>query len=548
MNRFTSILIIVSLLLMVGSAAFTPYSSQAQTGTKEPSAFNLNLPSSAVVGSTAERQAAYDSLTPEEQQQAQADFRAAVEPSVNQAQIDYENSTSTSTTSVTLVQEPTAGQTVEHDSAPYTPIETPSEPTLVYSYPDSTPPSQGPFLGPCESCTTDPNAPANQLPRVSVMASPAKGPAPLAVRFTATATDPDGKIVAYKWAFGDNYTSLAASPSHTYQNPGTYNAKVTVTDNSGGSASATVTITVTPPPVVTDADGDGLKDLFEDQVADAFTPFYFISSGEKAGTGFATFQNSVPQTVAQVFDPYVPPSPISYFRVKPLGIRMGASGIQYGYLQVDYLTLWNRDDGLGISVDCVFAMDSLGALIGFNGDQIVASLGAHALDNERSAVLLAAPIVNGTYNTNLSDYRAYDFFTASHEGTISDKSRYVAPSQPVSPGSHVMLALARSKHGTYTFNPNGLPLTPGYIIAATYATIDELYYYGYIGYTKYLIYLNIADRAFFSCFVERFQSRGGRYAEERINVGEVTRPLNNSTFIQDTQLSSKLNKLLWRLR
>jgi PKD repeat protein len=45
------------------------------------------------------------------------------------------------------------------------------------------------------------------------------------------------------WEFGDNTTVTAASPSHTYSNPGTYTVKLTVT-GPGGSDSKSATIDV----------------------------------------------------------------------------------------------------------------------------------------------------------------------------------------------------------------------------------------------------------------------------------------------------------------
>jgi hypothetical protein len=77
-------------------------------------------------------------------------------------------------------------------------------------------------------------------------------------------------------------------------------------------------------------------------VADVFTPVYHVSAGENAGTGFATFFDAVPQNVAQVFGS-VPP--INYFRVQPLGFGTDSAGAPVGVLRIDYLTLWNRDDG-----------------------------------------------------------------------------------------------------------------------------------------------------------------------------------------------------------
>jgi hypothetical protein len=68
----------------------------------------------------------------------------------------------------------------------------------------------------------------------SFTADPSSGPAPLAVAFTCYAHD-DGSVVQYQWDFdGDDVvdkTTRSAKASHTYSAAGTYQAKVTVVDN-----------------------------------------------------------------------------------------------------------------------------------------------------------------------------------------------------------------------------------------------------------------------------------------------------------------------------
>jgi YVTN family beta-propeller protein len=52
--------------------------------------------------------------------------------------------------------------------------------------------------------------------------------------FSASASsDPDGSIARYAWQFGDGQSALegGAAPSHTYAQPGTYQVKLTLTDN-----------------------------------------------------------------------------------------------------------------------------------------------------------------------------------------------------------------------------------------------------------------------------------------------------------------------------
>lgn len=50
-----------------------------------------------------------------------------------------------------------------------------------------------------------------------------------------------------------------------------------------------------------DKDGDGFFESFEEDLEFGFTPYYHVSAGEDAGTGFARFYDSVPQTVSQIF-------------------------------------------------------------------------------------------------------------------------------------------------------------------------------------------------------------------------------------------------------
>jgi cytochrome c len=64
------------------------------------------------------------------------------------------------------------------------------------------------------------------------------------VAFSATATDADNDTLTYAWDFGDTAMSATANPTHAYDTPGTFTAKVTVSDGKGGTASKTFTIVV----------------------------------------------------------------------------------------------------------------------------------------------------------------------------------------------------------------------------------------------------------------------------------------------------------------
>ncbi|HPP77109.1 PKD domain-containing protein, partial [Methanospirillum sp.] len=63
-------------------------------------------------------------------------------------------------------------------------------------------------------------------------ASPTSGTAPLTVQFTDLST---GNPTMWAWDFGDGGTAMVASPSYTYQNPGTYTVKLTASSQTGGT-------------------------------------------------------------------------------------------------------------------------------------------------------------------------------------------------------------------------------------------------------------------------------------------------------------------------
>jgi PKD repeat protein len=68
------------------------------------------------------------------------------------------------------------------------------------------------------------------------------------VTLGATASDPDGdsNALAASWNFGDGSTATAVQTTHTFAEPGTYVAELTVTDADKGVAKDTTTVTVEP--------------------------------------------------------------------------------------------------------------------------------------------------------------------------------------------------------------------------------------------------------------------------------------------------------------
>ena len=101
------------------------------------------------------------------------------------------------------------------------------------------------------------NPPPNQNPEAVLDADSSTGPAPLSVSFDGRRSeDPDGDPLTYSWSFGDGVTSTAGSVTHTYSEPGTYTASLTVSDGLGGTATANWPVSVREPGPVDPDPGD----------------------------------------------------------------------------------------------------------------------------------------------------------------------------------------------------------------------------------------------------------------------------------------------------
>jgi PKD repeat protein len=95
--------------------------------------------------------------------------------------------------------------------------------------------------------------PANQPPNASFSATPATGKAPLNVSVDASSsTDPDGSIISYDWDFDNGTSGTGASASVVYDNIGSYDITLTVTDDDGAKSTTSISVEVTAvnqPPV-----------------------------------------------------------------------------------------------------------------------------------------------------------------------------------------------------------------------------------------------------------------------------------------------------------
>ncbi|MEO5571669.1 MAG: PKD domain-containing protein [Bacteroidia bacterium] len=82
----------------------------------------------------------------------------------------------------------------------------------------------------CKKGTSDDDI-IKPVPTVDFTFSTGDGFAPDTIQFTNQSKDAD----SYQWDFGDGISSSETSPSHIFQNPGTYNVKLTGTNSTGFS-------------------------------------------------------------------------------------------------------------------------------------------------------------------------------------------------------------------------------------------------------------------------------------------------------------------------
>jgi PKD repeat protein/glucose/arabinose dehydrogenase/plastocyanin len=128
-------------------------------------------------------------------------------------------------------------------------------------------------------------------PQVTASADPRRGTAPLEVSFDGEATNPDGSpnpSFEYEWDFGDGSpTSDEEDPTHTYEEPGTYEATLSVTDpETEEVGTATVTIRVDQQqqcprgPRSDEFDGDALDESKWTVIRPDDTHPFSVSDGE----------------------------------------------------------------------------------------------------------------------------------------------------------------------------------------------------------------------------------------------------------------------------
>lgn len=88
---------------------------------------------------------------------------------------------------------------------------------------------------------------ASPKPDSVSISAPRRAAADQLLTLTAAANDPQGKVIGYRWSFGDGRSGSRTRPTHEYPHAGTYTITLRITDSWGNWAYATRRITILQP-------------------------------------------------------------------------------------------------------------------------------------------------------------------------------------------------------------------------------------------------------------------------------------------------------------
>lgn len=215
-------------------------------------------------------------------------------------------------------------------------------------------------------------APPPNQPPVAAFTS---GSTYLAASFDGTtSSDPDGTVASWAWDFGDGSTGSGSTASHTYAAAGTYQVKLTVTDDKGAQTSVTnpITVVANQPPVAAftpsvtnlaasfngsaSSDPDGTVASYAWDFGDGATGTGVTASHTYATAGTFTVTltvtdnagatNQVQQQVTTTLPPNQPP--VASFTATPTGLGVAVNGSASSDPDGTIASYaWNFGDGTG---------------------------------------------------------------------------------------------------------------------------------------------------------------------------------------------------------
>ncbi len=160
--------------------------------------------------------------------------------------------------------------------------------------------------------------PNNHAPTMTLAASGGSAAVNAVVTFTATATDPDGDVLAYAWDFGDKSfsTANAAVVTKSWATAGEYRVRCVASDMKGRTASSSVIVTVGAPGTfrISGTVTDGALPLADVRITSGTRETYTDTNGGYTLTGFASGSNTVN---AQLYDYTMTPTGSATVTVGP---------------------------------------------------------------------------------------------------------------------------------------------------------------------------------------------------------------------------------------
>lgn len=362
----------------------------------------------------------------------------------------------------------------------------------------------------------------------------------------------DGKLLTFASTGRDLLNAAAAFYDQSGRRHLLAAAKSIEGDSNSGSSQSMkgLTSSISIPSI--DSDGDRIPDTLEDALAAAFLPAYRVSASENAGTGFSLFKDKPPMEVLWVEDQTSKQIPLVYYRVTPSDfieevLDQDNQPAYYRYFRIDYLTLWNRSDGVpgwgscpaATGIDNQMLIAYIGSFPAIDSDFLpaVQALQPYEVDTENSAVLLAAQVrgpEDREIPSSVAGYRAVRFYATAHgrapQGYTTNASTTYTPDSPLPSNSHIELYLAQGTHATYFYNPEGRRNFDEGLADYMYDYLDAVE----SGSPDYSKHLSWVENFFYSCTADHFVDQGPAELVLRMNVGELAKPTPGNHFIQDT--------------
>jgi len=310
---------------------------------------------------------------------------------------------------------------------------------------------------------------ANAAPNAVAGATPTYGPLPLEVDFDATgSTDPNTSDThTYAWDFDGNGTtdSTSATPTHTYNTAGTFNAQLTVRDQGGLTDTDTIAIQAgnTPPTVTIDAPAASSRWKVGDPIAfagHATDP----QQGTLAGTAL---------TWSLVMRHCVTPSSCHSHQIEDYaGVGSGSfNAPDHEYPSHLELTVTATDAG-GLTdtetmrldpqtVQLTLASEPAGASVTFNSETAAAPLTHEVIARSRNSISATTPQTIAGQNHVFESWS--DSGAASHDVTAPDAdATLTAQLKPVTTVTFGPQADARVQEANPSTNyPTGYLRTDG---------------------------------------------------------------------------------------